>query len=158
MGNHNHYNDDKFSRGQSSIDWQVKQAVEELRKKGENVLKAAKNALKDGANLIVNDMRKRAPVYKGRANNRVVPGLLKSSIKAESKADGAIYEFSANAKNPYDNFLYGPIVEFAKWRKIHGRKVKARRQAFMYPALDAHRNDVNKMVKDAINAAIARGN
>lgn len=156
MGRHNHYLDDSFSRGTISITGQVRQTVEELRIKGEHVLTAAKNALKEGADIIVADMKHRAPVYKGR-DRRAIKGLLRASIKAEKLEDGAIYEFSANARNPYDNFLYGPIVEFSKWRRIRGKKVEARKRAFMYPAFDAHRDEVNRMVKNAVDTAIAEG-
>lgn len=158
MGGHrNHYNDNSFTRGSLNIDWQVQQAVAELRRKGEHVLTAAKLALKDGADIIVADMRRRVPVYKGR-DRRAIKGLLRDSIKAESLQDGAIYEFSANARNPYDNFLYGQIIEFSKWRKIHGKKVKARRKPFMYPAFDNHRDEVSRMIKNAVDEAVVRGN
>lgn len=155
-GYHNHYNDDSFHRGHINIDWQVQQAVEELRSKGEHVLAAAKNALKEGADIIVADMKHRTPVYKGR-DKRPKKGLLRDSVKAEKLEDGAVYEFSANARNPYDNFLYGPIVEFSKWRRVRGKKVKARRKAFMYPAFEAHTSEVDRMVKNAIDAAITGG-
>lgn len=154
---HNHYNDDSFTRGSLTIDWQVQQAVAELRSKGEHVLTAAKLALKDGADIIVADMKRRVPVYKGR-DRRAIKGLLRDSIKAESLQDGAVYEFSANARNPYDNFLYGQIVEFSKWRMIHGKKARARRKPFMYPAFEAHTGEVSRMVQNAIEAAVARGN
>lgn len=148
MGYHNHSNDTSFTRGSQSIDWQVRQAVEELRRKGEHVVTAAKQALKEGADIIVADMRNRAPVRTGR---------LRDSIKAESLQDGAIWQFSANARNPRDNFLYGQIVEFSSWHMWKGKKRKKKKQAFMYPAMDARRDEVNKMVENAINQAIARG-
>lgn len=162
MGYHNHYKDTDFNRGEIRIDHEVKNTVAELRKKGEHVVVAAKKALKDGADIILRDMLKRVPVYKvaeGKKPPRhVIPGLLKSSLMAESAQDGAIYIFSANARNPVDNFLYGPILEFSKWRKIRGKKVKTKRRKFLYPALDAHIGEVNSMVRKAIDEAIARGN
>ena len=120
-----------------------------MRRKGEHVLTAAKDALKDGANIIANDMKSRVPVKSGR---------LKESIKIESFENGAIYQFSANARNPRDNFLYAPIVEFSEWHIHKGKRTKKKKSAFMYPAFDAHRRQVNEMVKAAINQAVARGN
>lgn len=149
MGFHNHYNDDSFRRGQTSINQQIRHAVEELRQKGDHVLIAAKEALKNGAEIIANDIKSRVPVRTGR---------LKESIKSESRQDGAIYEFSANARNPKDNFLYGPVVEFSEWHKRKGKRIKKKKkQAFMYPAFDAHAGEVNKMIENAINEAIIRG-
>ena len=148
-GRHNHRNDSGFSRGQTSIDWQVQQAVESLRRKGEHVIVAAKQALKESADIILTDMISRVPVKTGN---------LKSSIKAEPLQDGAIYQFSANARNPKDDFLYGPIVEFSEWHMWKGKRRKKKKQAFMYPAMDANREKVNQSIKRAIETAIARGN
>ena len=147
-GYHNHYNDNSFVRGQTSIDWQVRQAVKDLRRKGEHVIIAAKQALKKGADIILADMNSRVPVRTGR---------LQASIKAEPLQDGAIYQFSANARNPRDNFLYGQIVEFSEWHMWKSKRRKKEKQAFMYPSFDNHRDEVNQMIKRAINTAIARG-
>ena len=162
MGYHNHSNDSDFSRSGISVAGSVDKTVRELRKKGEHVIAAAKRALKEGAAIIKADMERRVPVYKlpkgrKRPPKHVVPGLLKRSIQAEELEDGAVYVFTANARNPYDNFLYGQILEFATWRRIRGKKVAAKKKAFMYPALEANIGTVNKMVKNAIDEAIARG-
>lgn len=148
MGRHNHNNDNSFVRGNTTIDFQVQRAVEELRRKGEHVLTAAKSALRDGANIILSDMKANVPVRSGR---------LKSSIKAESLENGAIYQFSADARNPKDNFLYAPIVEFSEWVIVRGKKHKKKKQAFMYPAFEKNQTLINSMVKNAINSAIERG-
>lgn len=148
MASHNHYNDSDFSRGQLAIDFQVRRATEELRRKGEHVLTAAKKALRDGADIIAADMRRRVPIKSGK---------LKSSINVESLENGAVYRFSANARNPKDNFLYAPIVEFATWRNVKGKRHRKKKTAFMYPAFDARRQEVNSLIKDAINSAIERG-
>ena len=144
-GYHNHYNDNSFVRGQTSIDWQVRQAVEDLQRKGGHVVTAAKHALKEGADIILADMNNRAPVRTGR---------LKASIKAEPLENGAIYQFSANARNPRDNFLYGQIVEFSEW---HMWKGKNKGHMSFADMMDARREEVNQMIKRAIDTAIARG-
>ena len=156
-GYHNHYNDNSFQRGGislsdgricDSVEEAVRQSVADLRRKGEHVVDAAKQALKLGAYLIVLDMKNRVPK---RTWN------LHDSIHAESLVDGALYEFSANARNPKDNFLYGPVVEFSEWHMWKGKRRKKEKQEFMYPALDDNYDDVCEMVKNAINRAIARG-
>lgn len=149
MGRNNHYRDTDFARGSTSINSQVHQTVEDLRRKGEHVLEAAKQALEDGAGIIVADMERRVPVKTGR---------LQRSIQYDVLEDGAIIEFSANARNPKDNFLYGQIVEFSEWHMWKGKKLKKEKKAFMYPALEAHIGEVNQMVRNAIDQAVARGN
>ena len=170
-GYHNHYNDNSFQRGRislsdgricDSVEEAVRQSVADLRRKGEHVVIAAKQALKDGANIILADMQRRVPIYKlpkgrKRPPKHVTPGLLQRSIQYDVLEDGAIYEFQANARNPYDGFLYGPIVEFSEWHMWKGKRRKKEKQAFMYPALDDHWVEVREMVKNAINQAIARG-
>ena len=156
-GYHNHYNDNSFQRGRislsdgricNSVEEAVRQSVADLRRKGEHVVVAAKQALKEGADIIVADMRKLVPKRSWNLHN---------SIQAESLEDGAIYEFSANARNPKDNFLYGQIIEFSEWHMWKGKRRKKEKQAFMYPSFDNHRDEVNQMIKRAINTAIARG-
>ena len=147
-GRHNHYNDRDFARGHLNIEWQVRQTVEDLRRKGEHVLDAAKQALEDGAKIIRADMERRVPVKTGR---------LKTSIQYDVLEDGAVIEFSANARNPKDNFLYGQIVEFSEWHMWKGKRRKKKKQAFMYPAMDAKWGEVNQRIKKAIETAIARG-
>ena len=147
-GYHNHYNDEDFARGHLNIEWQTRQSVEDLRRKGEHVLEAAKQALEDGAKIILADMERRVPVKTGR---------LQRSIQYDVLEDGAIIEFSANARNPKDDFLYGQIVEFSEWHIWKGKRRKKKKKAFMYPAFDAHYAEVRTMVKTAIEQAIARG-
>lgn len=129
------YGSQSFSRG--SISGNVNQAVRSLRELGEHVLTAAKQALKDGADLIVNDAKSRCPVRTGK---------LRDSIKAVRKKDGALYEISADARNQ-NNIPYGQFVEFDP--KIA--------QPFLYPAMEANRDAVNNSIRQAVHDAIARG-
>ena len=123
-----------FQRGSVSG---VEEAVRKLREKGEHVLEAAKAALKDGAELIVNDAKSRCPVDTGK---------LKNSIKAVEVADGAVYELSADAKNQ-KGVPYGRFVELSP--KIN--------RPFLHPAVDANINAVRENVKQAIQDAINHG-
>ena len=149
QGRHDYYrNTSDFARGGLDIEWQVRQAVEDLRRKGEHVVVAAKQALEEGALIIRTDMERRVPVKTGR---------LQRSIQYDVLEDGAVIEFAANARNPRDNFLYGPVVEFSEWHMWKGKRLKKKKKAFMYPAFDDHAAEVREMVKNAINQAIARG-
>lgn len=129
------HRESSFHRGYENISG-VSEAVRKLRMKGEHVLTAAKQALKEGADMVVNDAKSRCPVR---------TGALKNSIKAESLEYGAAYEISADAKNQ-NNVAYGQFVEFSP----NGHP-------FLYPALDAQRDAVNNHVKQAIDNAVARG-
>ena len=110
------HNDSSFSRGYVNIAG-VGAAVRNLRMKGEHVLTAAKQALKEGADLIVNDAKSRVPVKTGK---------LRDSIQAKSIEYGAAYDISADAKNQ-NGVAYGQFVEFDP--KIN--------KPFLYPAMDA---------------------
>ena len=134
MGKHNHYNDVGFARGRIS----ASQTVAAIREMGEHVLEAAKTALKQGAEAVAADAKNRCPVKTGR---------LRDSIKAESNKDGSVYYITANAsveskKSSTGRFYYGAVVEFSP--KIN--------KPFLYPAMDAHRQEI----EDNINSAISR--
>ena len=131
------YRGGDYSRGYSNIEG-IENAVRKLRAIGERVLDSAKAALKDGADMVVSDAKSRVPVR---------TGALKNSIMAKSLEDGAAYEISANAKNK-KGIPYGQFVEWSP--KIAKR--------FLYPAMDAQRDNVNNHVKQAIQNAIQQGN
>lgn len=115
--------------------------IAELRELGEHVVAAAKNALKEGANLVVEDAKSRVPVK---------TGALRDSIKAKPNSSGTVYSISANAFRTDRHgrkFYYGQAVEFDP--KIN--------KPFLYPAMDAKRQEVWKMVDDAVHDAINEG-
>ena len=141
MARHNHYRDTGFARGRITGISTTK-TIAALREVGEHVLAAAKEELKKGAEIIVADAKSRCPVKTGR---------LKESIKAESNRDGSIYWITANAsvaepKSPTGRFYYGAVVEFSP--KIN--------KPFLYPALDAHRQEIYDNIDAAISKAAAR--
>lgn len=140
-GHHNHYKDVGFARGAFS-DRRLSEAktLAELRAMGEHVVTAAKVALKEGVDEVVADAKNRCPVKTGR---------LRDSIRAVSNKDGSAYYITANASKPTKHldsadgrFYYGPVVEFSP--KIN--------KPFLYPAMDAHRQDI----RDRIDAAISK--
>lgn len=120
-----------FSRG--SIRG-VEEAVRSLRAQGDQVLLAAKRALKDGVDVIVADAKSRCPVRTGK---------LRDSIKAISLEDGAAYVLTADAKNA-QNIAYGQFVEFDP--KIA--------HPFLYPAAYANINQIRLNIKAAIKESL----
>lgn len=135
-GRRNHYGEG-FSRGQMS----TSRTVAELREIGEHVVQAAKVALRQGVDIVVAEAKSRCPVK---------TGALRDSIKAESRNDGAAYAISANAfkTDRYGRrYYYGARVEFDP----------SINKPFLYPAMDAKRDEVYSGVKDAISDAIRRG-
>lgn len=114
----------------------VNAAVERLRAQGEEVLFAAKSALKEGVDLIIADAKSRCPVRTGK---------LKNSIKAVDVANGAAYELAADAKNS-SGVAYGQFVEFSP--KIN--------KPFFYPAIYANIGTLKENIKQAIQGALRR--
>ena len=119
-------------------------AEEILRELGENATKAAKSALADGAEIVMQEARNRCPVYKGN-DNRVVKGALRDSIHAVKQKGGAKYKIVADAVS-HDGIFYGKLVEFSP----------AINKPFMYPAMDARRDEVRNKIIDAVREALRR--
>ncbi len=133
----NHYGGAGFSRGKASIE----RTMEALHEMGGHVVQAAKLALAYGADIVVADAKSRCPVKTGE---------LRDSIQAEEDDEGATYIISANAfkTDRYGRkFYYGQAVEFDP--RIN--------KPFMYPALDAHRDEIYSEVKESISEAIRSG-
>lgn len=138
----NHYNDVGFSRGRGT-GMSTAKTIAALREIGEHVVEAAKVALKEGADAVVEDAKNRCPVRTGR---------LRESIKAEPNRDGTVYQISANAsvespKSPTGRFYYGAVVEFSP--KIN--------KPFLYPAMDNNRQQIYDKVSVAISRAARSG-
>ena len=119
-------------------------AEEILRELGENATKAAKDALADGAEIVMQEARNRCPVYKGN-DNRVVKGALRDSIHAVKQKGGAKYKIIADATS-HDGIFYGKLVEFSP----------AINKPFMYPAMDARRDEVRSRIIDAVREAVRK--
>ena len=119
-------------------------AEEILRELGDYATKAAKDALADGAEIVMQEARNRCPVYKGN-DNRVVKGALRDSIHAVKQKGGAKYKIIADATS-HDGIFYGKLVEFSP----------AINKPFMYPAMDARRDEVRNKIIDAVREALRR--
>ena len=141
-GARNHYKDVGFARGRLT-GMSVSKTIAELREMGEHVVEAAKAELKKGVDAVLADAKAKCPVNTGK---------LRDSIKAEANKDGSVYWLSANAstespKSPTGRFYYGAAVEFSP--RIN--------KPFMYPALDAHRQEIWDNVANAIERAAQKG-
>lgn len=159
-GRHNHYRDRGFTRGALGVRG-AQEVARALRQAGEHIEAAAKEALKEGVDIVVNDAKRRCPVYEKTIwrrgekkytyfDERQTPGKLRDSIKAYDRyGDGSWYNISANAyvDTPKGRLYYGAIVEFSPKINI----------PFLYPALDANRAMVNRKIKKAIRDAAERG-
>ena len=139
-GQSKHYKDKGFARGYISSG----KNEQELKNLGEDILKAAKDALAQGAEEVVQEAKGRCPVYDGR-DRRVIKGALRDSIRSEKLRDGAAYKITADAR-AQDGMFYGQMVEFSP--KIN--------HPFLYPALDAHKDAIKTSIVEAIKAACRR--
>ena len=122
--------------------WQS--AEEILKELGESATKAAKSALAEGAEIVMQEARNRCPVYKGN-DRRVVKGALRDSIHAVKQKGGAKYKIIADATS-HDGIFYGKLVEFSP----------AINKPFMYPAMDARRDEVRNKIVAAVREALRR--
>lgn len=112
----------------------IDRVMENLRRKGDEAVTAAKTALREGVNNIVNDAKSRCPVKTGK---------LRDSIHAESLEDGAIYKITTDAKND-DNVSYAQYVEYSP--RIN--------RPFMHPAIDANISRLSNGIKNAIRNSL----
>lgn len=164
-GKRNHYRDRGFTRG-TMTHQAINQVVAALRQAGDHVEAAAKAALKEGVDVVVAEAKSRCPVYEGTKvkkklksgtleeylvrDKRATPGQLRDSIHAVDRyGDGSWYNISADAvvetsKGP---LYYGAIVEFSP--KIN--------KPFLYPALDEHKERVQRKIVLAVQQAVERG-
>ena len=115
---------------------QINRAVASLRRRGEGVAQAAKEALKEGGDLIVADAKSRVPVR---------TGALRNSIHYEIKEDGGAIEIKADARNSKGR-PYGYMVEYSP--KVN--------RPFLKPAVDANAAQINQMIKAAIEDSAPR--
>ncbi len=109
---------------------------------GENAIRAGHRALSECANDLVTEAKSRCPVYEG-TDRRVVKGALRNSIYAKKKRSGQRYDIVADAV-AHDGLYYGRVVEFSP--KIN--------KPFLYPAMDAMRDDIKRKIVDAVKAAV----
>lgn len=100
----------------------------------ERVVQAAKEGLRDNADLLVAEAKSRCPVKTGKLQN---------SIHAEISGSGSKVRVVADAKND-SGFSYAPIVEYSPTIN----------KPFMYPALDAKRQEMRNHIADKIRLAV----
>ena len=112
----------------------VDRIMENLRRKGDGIVRAAKQALSEGAEMIVEDAKSRVPVKTGK---------LKNSIHATAEADGAVFKIEATARNA-DGLPYAQFVEYDP--RIN--------QPFLYPAVHANISALNEKLKTAMGESL----
>ena len=107
-----------------------------LREMGEHVAEAVMRALRTGAYRIASDAKSRCPVDTGR---------LRNSIDVSQSRSGNRVTVLADAEN--DGYHYAKHVEFDP--QIN--------KPYMYPALDANKQQIYEDARNAASRAIARG-
>lgn len=101
---------------------------------GNDVTEAAKMALEDGAQIVVDEAKSRVPVK---------TGALRDSIHFKKLNKGTKIRIVADAKDR-DGTEYGQYVEFSPLIN----------EPFMYPAMDSRRAEVKQKIIDAIREAV----
>jgi HK97 gp10 family phage protein len=97
---------------------------------------AAKAALEQGAKTIQDDAKTRCPVNTGK---------LRDSITYKKNSKGTIIKITAGARND-KGVAYGQYVEFDP--RIN--------KAFLYPAKDAHKNEIRDSIIQAVKEGVKR--
>lgn len=120
--------------GKRRTDINLKDFFKEL---GTDVEEAAKQALEEGAEIIVNDAKSRVLVNTGNLRDSIHFKKLNKGTKMRIIADA--YRVDGKGRKIY----YGNIVEY-------------RHKSFMYTALDAHRAEVKQKIIDAIRGAVRK--
>ena len=106
----------------------------QLREIGENIVAVAKEALRNGANIVAADAKRRVPVKTGK---------LRDSIKVQANASGTVYKITADAKSE-KGVAYGRILEYSP---------KSDKE-FLNPAMSAHRLEIYRNVENAVHDAL----
>lgn len=112
---------------------------------GEKAAQAARKALRENAETLVEEAKSRCPVetgeYRGRKHKLKHPGRLRDSIHIEQEKKDVI-QIVADAKDD-KGYEYAGVVEYAPWGK-----------PFMKPAYEAKKIEMINHSKDVIRAAI----
>ena len=114
----------------------VNRTMRNLREMGEHVAEAARRALKAGAYRVAADAKSRCPVDTGK---------LRDSIHVDQSRSGNRFVVLADAEN--DGYHYAKHVEYDP--QIN--------KPYMYPALDANKQQIYEDARNAASRAIAMG-
>ena len=116
-----------------------------LQRYGDKAATAARQALKENAENLMQEVKSRCPVEKGFYNGRSFKlkhkGRLRDSIHIEKKGKDKI-AVVADAKDDY-GYPYAPIIEYAPYG-----------QPFMKPAYEAKKIEMINHSKDLIRVAV----
>lgn len=113
---------------------EITQIMQNLRRRGRDIEQAAKQALRESAEEIVQDAKSRAPVKTGN---------LRDSIHAIEENEGLSYKIVADAINEQGK-QYAKIVEYSP--KIN--------KPYLFPAIEDNRNNINRRIAQAVRSEI----
>lgn len=105
---------------------EIQNIVANLRRRGKQIERAAKLALREGVDEITRTAKNLVPVRTGKLQN---------SIHSIAENDGASYKIVADAENA-SGIQYGRFVEFDP--RIN--------KPFLYPAIDAEKSKLNSRI------------
>lgn len=114
----------------------IKELIENL---GEKAVQAAREALIESAEIVVDEAKSRCPV-----SNIVKEKHLRDSIHAEPKGKDKV-RIVADATNPKDGYRYGNLIEYSPNGK-----------PFLRPALEAKRDEVHQKIMQAVREEIRK--
>lgn len=116
-----------------------------LERYGEKAAEAARKALRENAETLVDEAKSRCPVetgfYRGRQHKLKHPGRLRDSIHVEDGGKDSV-QVVADAKDD-KGFCYAPLIEYSP-----------RGTPFLKPAYEAKKIEMINHTKDVIRAAI----
>jgi len=110
---------------------------------GKNVEGAAKKALLVGGKIVTDEAKMLCPTDVD-GEHSAAPGALQESVTFVQNRAGTRVKITAPAKNPKTGVPYGQFVEFWPGRK----------HPFLYPAMDARRDEVRGLVIKAVREAV----
>lgn len=111
----------------------IKELIENL---GEKAVQAAREALIESAEIVVDEAKSRCPKKTGK---------LRDSIHAEPKGKDKV-RIVADATNPKDGYRYGNLIEYSPKSG----------KPFLRPALEAKRDEVHQKIMQAVREEIRK--
>ena len=103
---------------------------------GDKATRAAKEALSQGADMVVRDAKSRCPVRTGSLKESIHKVVLRGGTKIKVVADA-----TNSVGTPYGRFVeFSPMIN----------------EPFLYPAMDALRNTIRENIAKAVQESLKR--
>ena len=139
----------------------IRQLRRDLKKLGGPELQARfRERMKAAVDAVVADARSRAPVYNGPSRPDVTAGALRDSIKAFASGSKFGVQGGSSRVDYYGWIDFGGTNPPAGHDAPRGRRRREflKKGRIMYPAVDAHLDDVRRAAEAAIDQTISEAN